>query len=108
MSKEIKKYSSDFKFKVVMKCLSGNFTVYQICSDHNVAESTIHKRLSSYAKQNSLYRTLKEFGRITKTLFILKYYDDVELRQKIEKQLNLVELSHKFAKAIFLVIINNL
>ena len=44
---------------------------------------------------------MKEFGRIIKTLFVLKYYDDLELRQAIEKQLNSVELSHKFAKAIF-------
>jgi len=63
--------------------------------------SQIFKRLSSYAKQNPLYKALKEFGRITKTIFILKYYDELELRQAIEKQLNLVELSHKFAKAIF-------
>lgn len=63
--------------------------------------SQIFKRLSSYAKQNPLYKALKEFGRIIKSLFILQYYDDVELRQSIEKQLNLVELSHKFAKAIF-------
>ena len=63
--------------------------------------SQIFKRLSSYAKQNPLYKALKEFGRITKTIFILKYYDDLNLRQEIEKQLNLVELSHKFAKAIF-------
>ncbi len=63
--------------------------------------SQIFKRLSSYAKQNPIYQALKEFGRITKTLFILRYYDDLELRQAIEKQLNLVELSHEFAKAIF-------
>ncbi|MFC1659117.1 Tn3 family transposase, partial [Pseudomonadota bacterium] len=67
---------------------------------HSTA-SQIFKRLSSYAKQNPLYQALKEFGRITKSLFILKYYDDLELRQAIEKQLNLVELSHKFAKAVF-------
>lgn len=63
--------------------------------------SQIFKRLSSYAKQNQLYQALKEFGRIIKTIFILKYYDDLDLRQAIEKQLNAVELSHKFAKAIF-------
>ncbi|MFT7087478.1 MAG: TnpA family transposase [Rickettsiales bacterium] len=63
--------------------------------------SQIFKRLSSYAKQNPLYKGLQEFGRITKTIFILKYYDDLELRQAIEKQLNLIELSHKFAKAVF-------
>ena len=67
---------------------------------HSTA-SQIFKRLSSYTKQNPIYQALKEFGRIIKTLFILKYYDDLELRQTIEKQLNLVELSNKFAKAVF-------
>jgi TnpA family transposase len=63
--------------------------------------SQIFRRLSSYAKKNPLYKGLQEFGRIIKTIFILRYYDDLELRQSVEKQLNSVELSHKFAKAIF-------
>jgi len=63
--------------------------------------SMLFSRLSSYAKQIPLYRALKEFGRILKSHFILTYYDDVGLRQRIEKQLNRVELSNKLAKAIF-------
>jgi TnpA family transposase len=63
--------------------------------------SQLFRRLSSYSKQHPLYRALKEFGRIIKTLFILKYIDDVELRQIIEKQLNKLESSNKFAKAVF-------
>ncbi len=43
---------------------------------------------------------IKEFGRIIKSLFILRYIDDVELRQTVEKQLNRIELSNKFSKAI--------
>jgi phosphoribosylformylglycinamidine (FGAM) synthase PurS component len=43
---------------------------------------------------------LKEFGRIPKTLFILKYIDDPEFRQAIEKQLNKIESSQKFSKAV--------
>ena len=35
MSKEIKKYNSDFKLKVVMKYLSEDYTIYQICSGRN-------------------------------------------------------------------------
>lgn len=62
--------------------------------------SQIFKRLSSYSKQHPLYCALKEFGRIIKTIFILRYIDDVELRKMIEKQLNRIELSNKFAKAI--------
>jgi TnpA family transposase len=63
--------------------------------------SQIFKRLTSYAKQHTVYQALKAFGQIIKTQFILEYLDDVELRQAIEKQLNKVEHSHKFADAIF-------
>ena len=63
--------------------------------------SQLFKRLSSYSKQHPLYRALKEFGKIIKTIFLLKYIDDVKLRQKIEKQLNKLESSNKFGKAIF-------
>ncbi len=63
--------------------------------------SQLFKRLSSYAKHHPLYRALKEFGRVVKSVFVLKYYDDVILRQRIEKQLNRIELSNKFANAVF-------
>ena len=62
--------------------------------------SQLFKRLNSYSKQHPLYRALKEFGKIPKTLFILKYIDDLEFRQAIEKQLNKVEGSNKFSKAV--------
>ena len=60
----------------------------------------LFKRLNSYTKQHSLYRSLKEFGKIIKTIFILKYVDEPEFRQSIEKQLNKVESAQKFSKAI--------
>jgi TnpA family transposase len=63
--------------------------------------SQLFKRLSSYASDHPLYKALKEFGRLIKTQFILTYYDDLELRQRIEKQLNKVELSNRFSKAVF-------
>ena len=59
------------------------------------------KRLSSYSRQHKLYKAIKEFGKIIKTDFLLSYIDDVVLRQRIEKQLNKVEASNKFAKAVF-------
>jgi TnpA family transposase len=62
--------------------------------------SQLFKRLNSYSKQHTLYRALKEFGKMPKSLFILKYVDDPAFRQSIEKQLNKVESSNKFSKAI--------
>jgi len=63
--------------------------------------SQIFKRLSSYANEHPLYKALKEFGRIAKTGFLLTYFDDVTLRQMIQKQLNKVELANKFSGAVF-------
>jgi TnpA family transposase len=66
-----------------------------------VTASQLFKRLTSYSKQHPLYWALKQFGRIIKTLFLLKYIDDLELRQMIQKQLNKLESSNKFADAVF-------
>lgn len=63
--------------------------------------SQLLKRLSSYSRRHRLYQALNEFGKIIRTVFILKYLDDLKLRQAIEKQLNKVESANKFAKAIF-------
>lgn len=62
--------------------------------------STILKRLGEYSNQHALQSALKEFGRVIKSIFMLKYFDDVVLRQTIEKQLNKGELANKFAAAI--------
>lgn len=62
--------------------------------------STILKRLGEYSNQHPLQEALKEFGRIIKSIFILKYVDDMEWRQAIEKQLNKGELANKFSAAI--------
>lgn len=67
---------------------------------HSTA-SSIFSRLTSYAKQHPLQQAFKEMGKIYRSLYILKYYDELELRQMTEKQLNKVERSHQFAKAVF-------
>jgi len=43
---------------------------------------------------------LKEYGRIPKSDFILRYIGILEFRQAIEKQLNKGENSNKFSKAV--------
>ncbi|MFS4583643.1 Tn3 family transposase [Phaeobacter sp. C3_T13_0] len=62
--------------------------------------SDIFRRLNSYSRQHALYQTLKAFGQIIKSLFILRYIDDLALRQAIEKQLNKVELANRFTRAV--------
>jgi TnpA family transposase len=62
--------------------------------------SDIFRRLNSYSRQHSLYTALKAYGRIIKSMFILRYIGDVELRMAIENVLNRVELGNRFTRAI--------
>jgi TnpA family transposase len=62
--------------------------------------SQLFKRLNSYSRQHPLYIALKEFGKIEKSLFLLKWIDLLELRQAVEKQLNKGENANRFADAI--------
>ncbi len=62
--------------------------------------SQLFRRLNSYSNQHPLYAALKEYGRIHKSDFILRYIDDLDFRQAIEKQLNKGENSNKFSNAV--------
>ena len=57
-------------------------------------------QLPGYSKQHALYKAMKAFGQIIKSLFILRYLNELELRQAIEKQLNKVELTNRFTRAV--------
>ena len=62
--------------------------------------SDIFRRLNSYSRQHALYQTLKAFGQIIRSIFILRCIDDLELRQAIEKQPNRIGLANRFTRAV--------
>ena len=64
-----------------------------------VTASDLFRRLNSYSQQHALYRASKAFGKIIKSLFILRIID-VELRQAIERQLAKIEHAHRFTRAV--------
>lgn len=66
-----------------------------------VSASLIMGKLGSYARQNSIATALKEMGRIEKTIFILDYISNEELRRRIQKGLNKGEAMNALARAIF-------
>ena len=53
------------------------------------------RRLSSYFQQHNLYVAMTAFGQINRSLFDLRYIDEVEKRQANEKRLNRVELANQ-------------
>ncbi len=46
------------------------------------------QKLQAYPRKHPLMRALQEYGRLEKTLFILRWYADIATRKRVSKQLN--------------------
>lgn len=66
-----------------------------------VTASLFISKLQSYPQQNALTRSLQEYGRIVKTIFILRYLSSEEYRRRISTQLNKGETLHSLRRFLF-------
>lgn len=67
-----------------------------------VTASLFIGKLQSYRRQNALTRALQEYGRLIKTIFILRYLEDEAFRRRIGAQLNKGEALHALRNFLFL------
>ena len=61
-----------------------------------VLPSMLLRKLGTYSNKNKLYKAFRELGRVTRTLFLLDYASDSELRQYVHSQTVKVESYHDF------------
>ena len=66
-----------------------------------VAPSILMRRLAAYPKQNALAKTLREIGRLERTLFTLDWISDPALRRRANAGLNKGEARNALARAVF-------
>lgn len=66
-----------------------------------VTTSLMVRKLGSYPRQNGLAVALRELGRIERTLFILDWLQNVELRRRVHAGLNKGEARNALARAVF-------
>jgi len=66
-----------------------------------VTASLILRKLASYPRQNSLALAVREFGRLERSLFMLRYIRDPSIRQRISARLAKGESRNSLARAIF-------
>lgn len=66
-----------------------------------VTASLLISKLQSFKKQNALTKALQEYGRLNKTIFILKYLQSPEYQRKITVQLNKGEAMHALRNFLF-------
>ena len=66
-----------------------------------VAASLFLSRMQAYPRQNALARALQEYGRLVKTLFILRYLENPDYQRRIHTQLNKGEALHALRQFLF-------
>ncbi|MGO2643135.1 Tn3 family transposase [Brevibacterium aurantiacum] len=66
-----------------------------------VTASLMLRKLGSYPRQNGLAIALRELGRIERTLFILDWLQNPDLRRRVTASLNKGEARNALARAVF-------
>jgi TnpA family transposase len=66
-----------------------------------VSASLMLRKLQTVPRKNILAKALQEYGRLVKTLFILRYLKSPEYRHRIERQLNKGESLHSLRRFLF-------
>ncbi len=62
--------------------------------------SDLFRQLNSYDRQNPLYKALSDLGKLFRTIYILRYVDDPEIRASVEAVLANGEHSNVFSRAV--------
>lgn len=66
-----------------------------------VAASTLLRRLGNNSRKNRLYHAFRALGSAVRTLFLLQYISDQDLREQITASTNKVEAYNGFSKYFF-------
>ena len=65
-----------------------------------VTPSLILKKLSAFRQQNALAAALREIGRVERTLFTLRWFEEPALRKQVTAELNKGEARNTLARAV--------
>ena len=66
-----------------------------------VMASTLMRRLGNNSRKNRLYQSFRELGNVLRTIFLLRFISEPELREEISAETNKVESYNGFAKYLY-------
>jgi TnpA family transposase len=62
-----------------------------------ISSVTLLRRLSTYSRRNNFYKAFREVGRVIRTIRLLRYLSDPQLRRRTTAATNKVESYHNFS-----------
>ena len=77
-------FSESIRWDLIERYLPDLLRIAVSIKDGQIAPSTILRRLGTYSRKNKLYLALRELGRVVRTVFLLQYITEADLRQMIQ------------------------
>lgn len=94
-------FTGHVNFKLIETHLRDMLRVAVSIKKGQITASTILRRLGTYSRKNKLYFAFRELGKVVRTLFLLRYIDEIELRKTIHSATNKSEEFNNFTKWLF-------
>jgi len=66
-----------------------------------ISSAMLLRKLGNYTQKNKLYQAFRELGRVVRTVFLLQYISDIDIRRTITATTNKVEAYNGFSKWLF-------
>jgi TnpA family transposase len=93
-------FSNAIDWKIIRTHLKDMLRVALSIKAGKITASTILRKLGTCSRKNKLYFAFRELGRVVRTVFLLRYLADPELRRTIQAATNKSEQFHGFIKWI--------
>jgi TnpA family transposase len=77
-------FTNTIRWDLIEKYLPDLLRIAVSIKAGRITPSTILRRLGTYSRKNKLYQALRELGRVVRTVFLLQYISEAELRQMIQ------------------------
>lgn len=94
-------FKKTIDFKLIEKHFKDMLRVAVSIKLGKISPSAILRRLGTYSRKNKLYFAFRELGYVVRTVFLLRYINELELRQTIQSATNKSEQFNDFVKWLF-------
>jgi len=94
-------FSEPIKWQLIEKHYPDMMRTAMSVKAGKITASTILRRFGTKNRKNKLYFAFRELGRVVRTMFLLEYITDVELRKKIQAATCKSEEFNEFARWLF-------
>lgn len=91
-------FTDEINWKLIETHWKDIMQVVLSVNQGKIDPSTILRKLSYNSRKNKLYKAFQELGRVIRTLFLLDYISNPQLRQSITATTNKVEAFHNFSE----------